>query len=82
MSALKSIKIETRAHFIWIRGVLLLGGFVFIASFLLELYRDSLQFRGLLVRLILCPIFGYIWGVLTWKYARKKNSGKKAITPS
>ena len=78
MSALKSIKIETRVHFIWIRGVLIWGGFMFIASFLLELYRESLQFRGLLVRLILCPIFGYIWGVLTWKYGRKKkNSGNK-----
>ena len=74
MSALERFKIKTRAQHIWIRGVLIWGGFMFIATFLLELYRDSLQFRGLLIRLILCLIFGYIWGVVTWKYARKKKT--------
>ena len=46
---------------------------MFIANCLFDLYNGSLQLKKLLVRLVLCLIFGYIFGVLIWEYARKKK---------
>ncbi len=73
MTALKSIKIKTRTQNIWIRGVLIMGGVVFIGHVLINLYRGTLNPGNLLQNFIISLLSGYIFGIVLWRYAKKRK---------
>lgn len=72
MSIFNHFKTKTRTHYIWIRGVIIWGGFMFVSNCLFDLYTGTLQPNKLVIRLILCTLLGYVFGLFLWRYAEKK----------
>ena len=74
MFALERFKIKTRAQYVWIGGILIIG---FICSILFHLighflFNEELSLRRMIISFIIFPIVGYFWSVWTWKIIQKK----------
>jgi hypothetical protein len=62
-----------KSHFVWIRGVLFFGGFMFVTMTTLEYWREPHHLTGwptlgfLLFSLLLYGFGGYVGGLWMWK---------------
>jgi hypothetical protein len=74
MSKLKRFKIRTRAQWVWIFGILIIGFLCPILSHLLDhfLFNETPSLRQMIISFIIFPIVGYFCSVHTWKIIQKK----------
>jgi hypothetical protein len=77
----KRVEARGRKHFIWTRGVLGWGGFMFVFMTTIDfarrgtLHRDVADYVFYIVlNLLIWPLAGYVWGRWVWSSMEKRFS--------